>query len=474
MNRLRDACLVLPLLAGAAHAQDAEDAQPGLTFHAAPKPLSPDAVVGDWTEFLGPGGRGVSSETNLLKDFGDAGPALVWEMETGDGYAAPSVQGERLVYFHRVGDEEVVECLEAATGRRFWSVRTPSDYRDSYGYSRGPRCSPLIDGNRVYTYGVQGTLQCLKLDSGERVWKRELTKEYEVPQDFFGVVSTPVLFGGLLIVHVGAPGGPCVIALDKSTGENRWATDSKSDWAAGYATPVLGKVHGKDRCFVFAGGKSRPPRGGLMALDPATGKVDFEFPWRSTSYESVNAASPVLIGDRVFISATYDTGGALLDLKEDGGYEVAWTSKVLGTHWNTSIHDGGYLYGFDGRNEPDASLVCQELATGKEVWREVLEWQEDYLLNGTKKPRPMSVYRGALLKVDGAYLCLGERGHLLWLDLTPEGCKVISRTWLFAAYETWTPPVVSRGLLYVSQNTRDFLTKGKTRLVCYDLRAPKR
>ncbi|MEM9405149.1 MAG: PQQ-binding-like beta-propeller repeat protein, partial [Acidobacteriota bacterium] len=239
-------------------------------------------------------------------------------------------------------------------------------------------------------------------------------------------------------------------------------------------TPVVGKVHGKDRCFVFAGGKSRPPRGGLMALDPATGKVDFEFPWRSRSYESVNAASPVLIGDRVFISATYDTGGALLDLKEDGGYDVAWTSKVLGTHWNTSIHDGGYLYGFDGRNEPDASLVCQEVATGKEVWRETLEWQDEFLLYGQKKPRPMSVYRGSLLKVDGAYLCLGERGHLLWLDLTPEGCEVLARTWLFAAYETWTPPVVSRGLLYVSQNTRDFLTKENTRLVCYDLRAPER
>ncbi|MEM6673081.1 MAG: PQQ-binding-like beta-propeller repeat protein [Planctomycetota bacterium] len=467
MRRLRDACLAL-LLAGAAQAQDGDEPQAGLTFHAAPKPLAADAIVSDWTQFLGPGGRAVSPETNLVKDFGESGPPLVWEMETGDGYAAPSIQGERLVYFHRVGDEEVVECLNALTGRRFWSVRTPSDYRDSYGYSRGPRCSPLIDGDRVYTYGVQGTLQCLDLATGERVWKRELTAEYDVPQDFFGVVSTPVLYGKLLIVHVGAPDGPCVLALDKATGESHWTADS--DWAAGYSTPVIGEVHGKDRCFVFAGGKSRPPTGGLIALDPATGKVDFEFPWRSRSYESVNAASPVLIGNRVFISASYETGGALLDLKDDGGYEVAWTSKVLGTHWNTSIHDDGYLYGFDGRNEPDASLVCQEVATGKEVWRETLEWPEEFMLYGTKKPRPMSVYRGSLLRVDGAYLCLGERGHLLWLDLSPEGCRVLSRTWLFAAHETWTPPVISRGLLYVSQNSRDFLTKGKPRLLCYDLR----
>ena len=464
--RLRAALFLLSLASGA-HTQDG-DPLPEATRHRAPKPLADGAVVSDWTSFLGPGGRGVSPETPLVKEFGADGPALVWELETGEGYAAPAVQGDRLVAFHRVGDEEVVECLQAETGARLWSVRSPTDYRDAYGYSRGPRCSPLIDEGRVFTYGVQGRLQCLDLATGELRWKRELTQEYEVPQDFFGVVSTPLVYGELLIVHVGAPEGPCVLGIDKRTGENRWTTTS--DWRAGYATPVVGKVHGEDKCFVFAGGKSRPPSGGLIALDPSTGAVDFTFPWRSDSYESVNAASPVLLGDRVFVTATYDTGGALLDLKEGGGFEVAWTSKVLGAHWNTPIHEDGVLYGFDGRNEPDASLVCQDVATVEERWREVLQWEEDYLLNGTKKPRPMSVYRGTLLAADGAYLCLGERGHLLWLELTPEGCRVLARSWLFAAYETWTPPVLSRGLLYVCQNTRDFVTGRGPRLLCYDLR----
>ena len=441
---------------------------PAVTVHAAPSSLSPEATTADWTQFQGPGGRNESSETHLVRAWGESGPPLVWELAAGSGYSAPSIQGERLVYFHRIADEEVVECLNAENGARYWDFRYPTDYRDDYGYSSGPRCTPLIDGDRVYTYGVQGKLHCLELSTGRVVWKRELSTEFEVPQDFFGVVSSPVLYGDHLIVHVGAPGGPCVISLDRATGRLRWG--SGSDWRAGYSTPVITTLQGEDRCLVFAGGKSRPPSGGLICLDPSTGRIDFQFPWRSRSRESVNAASPVVIGNRVFISASYDTGGALLDVKPDGDYELLWTSEVLSTHFNTAIHRDGYLYGFDGRNEPDASLVCQELETGKEVWRKVLTWDETYELNGTVKSREMSVYRGMLLAADGDYLCLGERGHLLWLDLSPTGCTELSRTWLFAAHETWTPLVLSRGLLYVTQNSRDFVSGVGPRLLCYDLR----
>ncbi len=473
---LPSSLLSATLLACGAVAQEAPEEEhlpkprshPEVTFHGAPGPLSADAVTGDWTEFPGPGGRPVSPETHLIRDWGAGGPRLVWELATGSGYSSPAVRGERLVYFHRRGDEEVVECLHPETGELYWRFGSPTDYRDTYGYNDGPRCSPVLDGDRVYAYGAQGKLHCLELATGRLLWKRDLSAEFDVPQDFFGVVSTPVVHGEHLIVHLGAPGGPTVISLDKHTGKLRWS--AATDWNAGYSTPLVGKVRGEDKCFVFAGGKSRPPSGGLICLDPDTGKVDFTFPWRSRSYESVNAATPVLVGEQVFISASYDTGGALIDLKPDGGHGVAWTSKVLGTHFNTPVHRDGYLYGFDGRNEPDASLVCQELATGAEVWRTVLEWEETYELHGKVKPRPMSVYRGMLLAADGDYLCLGERGHLLWLELSPEGWRVISRAWLFAAHESWTPLVLSRGLLYACQNAKDFVSGGSPRLLCYDLR----
>lgn len=435
---------------------------------AAPRPLAKEATTTDWPGFLGIRRDGICDETHLCKQWPPSGPPRVWEIPTGSGYSAPSVQGERLVFFHRVGDEEIVDCLHPETGERYWDDRAGTTYRDSFGYNNGPRCTPLIEADRVYTYGVQGHLVCRDLVTGHRLWERQISEEFGVPQDFFGVVSTPVLHGGLLIVHVGAPEGPCVIALDKRTGSTKWSRPHP--WRAGYSSPVIGRIHGQDRLLVFAGGKSRPTSGGLLCMDPDTGAIDFEFPWRSRSYESVNAACPVLLGDRVFVSASYQTGGAMIRILPDFSPEVQWTSEVLGTHFNTAIAVDEHLYGFDGRNEPDAALVCQEAATGKEVWREVLEWTETIPLESGPRERTMSPYRGMLLRADGAFLCLGEQGHLLWLDLTPRGCRVLARHWLFAARETWTPPVIHRGLLYVTQNDRSYVDRSPPRLLCYDLR----
>ena len=204
-----------------------------------------------------------------------------------------------------------------------------------------------------------------------------------------------------------------------------------------------------------------------MSIDPATGRVDFTFPWRSRSFESVNASCPVVFDNKVFISASYRRGSALVEVLPDFTHRVAWTTQDFGLHFNTAIHRNGYLYGFDGRNEGDASLACVDAATGRVVWRETPEWTE------TIETRTViaGTYRGSLMAVDGAFLCLGELGHLLWLDLTPEGYEEVSRAWLFAARESWVLPVLSRGLLYVAQNARDFLQDTDPRLLCYDLRA---
>jgi outer membrane protein assembly factor BamB len=443
--------------------------QPAVKLHSKPKPLAPDAVTHDWKSFLGPTHDGVSTETRLEKRWPPNGPKLVWEMQKGTGYSSPAISGDRLVYFHRTGNQERVECLHPETGSYHWSFTYPTQFEDRYGYNNGPRASPVIDGEFVYTYGAEGKLHCLRLRSGEVVWKRDLSAEYKVPQDFFGTATTPLVEGNLLIINVGAPGGPTVVGLDKATGRQVWA--SGKEWGPSYASPTPATVHGKRRVFVFAGGESNPPSGGLIALDPKTGAIDFTFPWRSRSYESVNASSPVVVGNQVFISATYRTGSALLNVLPDGKHEVAWKSPEIGTHWNTAIHRDGYLYMFDGRNEPDASLVCVELKTGKVVWRETPEWDETILVNNRPTSARMGTYRGTLLYADGHFLALGELGHLLWLDLTPKGYKELARTRLFTARETWSTPVLSRGLLYISQHGRDFATNTPARLLCYDLRS---
>ncbi len=441
---------------------------PRVRFHAKPKPLAPDAVTEDWPAFLGPNHNAVSGETRLLQDWPEGGPALAWEMKKGTGYTSPAIQGERLVFLHRLGDEEVVECLHPETGESYWEFRYPTAYRDRFSYGNGPRSSPAIDGDRVYTLGVEGKLHCINLLNGRPLWVMDTRSAYQAAQDFFGVATTPLLEGDLLIVNVGAPGGPCVVALDKLTGEEVWRAGDQ--WGPSYASPVAATVHGKRRVFVFAGGESKPPTGGLLCLDPADGSILFRFPWRSTSYESVNASSPVVIGDKVFVSASYQTGGAMLKLLPDGSYEKLWTSRGFATHWNTAIHHEGYLYGFDGRHPNTAALVCFDAESGNEQWRETPMWEEEVEHGGQKRVMKAGTLRASLLRADGHFLCMAEGGHLLWLDLTPGGYRELARAWLFSASESWTLPVLSRGLLYVVQNQDDRLAGTSPRLLCYDLR----
>lgn len=434
--------------------------------HRAPKPLATDAVTHDWTSFLGPTHDAVSSETRLSRALP---PPLVWELPKGTGYASPAVAGDLLVFVHRQRDQEIVECLRAETGAAIWQFRYPTAFEDRYGYNNGPRSSPVIDGPRVFIVGAEGKLHCLDLASGRVVWKRDLRAEYKVPQDFFGTASTPLVEGRLLVVNVGAPGGPCVAAFDTATGREVWRAGK--EWGPSYASPVPANLHGKRRVFVFAGGDSNPPTGGLLCIDPANGKVDFSFPWRSKSYESVNAACPVVFGNHVLVSASYRAGAALIEVQPDFTHRLVWSTQQFALHFNTPIYRDGYLYGFDGRNEPDASLACVEASSGKIVWREAAEWTEKVESRGTVREQVLGTYRGSLLGADGQFLCLGEFGHLLWLELTPKGYKETSRAWLFAARESWARPVLSRGLLYVVQNTRDLVRGTQARLVCYDLRA---
>jgi outer membrane protein assembly factor BamB len=441
---------------------------PAVTFHRKPKPLPKGAVTQDWISFLGPTRNAVSGETRLLRPFPAQGPALIWEMRKGTGYSSPAISGDRLVFLHRQRDQEIVECMHPESGERYWMYSYPTTFEDRYGYNNGPRASPIIDGSRVYTYGAQGKLHCFRLETGQILWKRDLAAEFKVPQDFFGTASTPLLEKDLLIINVGAPGGPTVAAFNKNDGKMVWGAGDQ--WGPSYASPVAADIHGRRRVFVFAGGESQPPTGGLLVIDPANGGVDFTFPWRSRSYESVNASTPLVIGNQVFLSATYRTGAALLSLLPDGRHSVAWTSPEFDLHFTMPIHRDGYLYGFAGRNEPDASLMAVELRTGKTAWRKVPEWQETVEINGVKRTISASTYRGSLLWVDGRFLALGEHGSLLWLELTPKGYKELSRASLFHAPETWTPPVLSRGLLYVVQNHRDAVDGASPRLLCYDLR----
>lgn len=224
-----------PRLATIEEAPPAEPSpHPEVTFHRKPGPLAESAKTEDWPAFLGLRGEPTSRETRILKEYGADGPRLVWELAKGTGYSSPSIAGNYLVYLHRRGGNEIIECLHPETGESYWRHTYATNFEDRFGYNNGPRASPVIDGDLVYTYGAQGKLHCLRLRSGQVVWKRDIAAEFGVAQDFFGTATTPLVDEDRLILNVGAPGGPAVVALDKLDGRMLWGVGDQ--WGPSYAT----------------------------------------------------------------------------------------------------------------------------------------------------------------------------------------------------------------------------------------------
>jgi outer membrane protein assembly factor BamB len=420
----------------------------------------------DWPEFLGPTGDGKSPETGFFTERGLRGATLLWHRHLDGGYCMPSISRGRLFQFSRRGDRARLECMHAETGGTLWAFEYPTDYEDLYGYDNGPRCSPVVDDDRVYIFGVEGVIHCLRVTDGAVVWKIDTADRFGVVQNFFGVGSTPVIEGDLLIATIGGsppeskdlpPGqlervkgnGSGVVAFDKLTGEVRYQF---SDELASYASPTLATIAGRRWGFVFA-------RGGLIGFEPATGREDFHFPWRATIRESVNAANPVVSGDEVLISETYGPGAALLRVRP-GGHEVVWSDdpkqrrRILQAHWSTPICHNGSIYACSGRHIDDADLRCVEWKSGKLFWSHA------------------GLGRTSLLWVENHLFCLTESGSLLVVRATPEKYEPLGEIPIIdpkepeenrhklLRYPAWAAPALSHGLLYV---------RGAERLVCLEL-----
>ena len=445
----------------------------------------------DWPKFLGPTGNSKSPERGILKDWSHTPPRLVWQVRLGMGYCMPAISRGRIFVFDRTVHDVRLRCLESETGKPIWQYTYPTDYQDLYDYDGGPRASPVVDGDRVYIVGPDGKLTCVSALDGKKLWGVDTAEKFHVIRNFFGVGSTPMIEGNLLIMQVGgspAAANPdvarplerakgdhsAVVAFDKRSGEVKYRF---SDELASYSSPVSATIGGRRWCFVFA-------RGGLIGFDPATGKQDFHYPWRAKTLESVNASSPVVVGNQVFISECYQLGSSLLKVRP-GGYDVVWRDppglrdeKAMRLHWNTPICVDGYLYGSSGQQPDVADLRCIAWATGK------LKWSEPNLS------------RISLLYVDGHLIGLTEDGQLLLIRANPQKFELVAKLTLkmpaahaaakpMAAGQTtgapaadastadddaadrkllerpcWAAPILSHGLLYV---------RGKNRLACVEL-----
>jgi outer membrane protein assembly factor BamB len=454
--------------------------------------LAPLARAEDWPRFLGPDGNNMSTETGLLRQIPSNGIPVIWEKQIGSGYGAPSVLGNRLVLHHRVGGEEVVQCFDTGNGETLWRFAYPSDFSDPFGYNNGPRCTPLLNSNRCYSFGAEGRLCCLDLETGKLLWQRHTAKDWNVPEPFFGVGSTPLLDNNRLIVMVGGQPDSAIVAFNPDTGSVLWQNGGKTNWngaptlgwrgespyqwtgeekMASYSSPVAATLHGR-RCLLCL------TRQGLICLNPTNGVIHFSRWFQSPVNESVNGMCPVVHGDEILISgAYYRIGCVLLRVLPDGNsFKEIWKSPraaierdpdngtllppVLEIHWNTPVLHNGFLYAFSGRNEPDATFRCVEFETGKLMWSRDERWRP----HSSRQP---PVYgRGSAILADGRLIVLGEGGKLGMFALNPGEPEELG-SWQVPQlhYPCWTAPVLSAKRLYL---------RCEERLVCLDLGLSKR
>ena len=409
------ACLLALVAPGmpAAPAASAADAKPGV----------------DWPQFLGPTRDGVYPVNDVAWPAG--GPKILWSADVGQGWAGPVVADGKLLVYHRKGNRAVLDCLDPATGKPIWSSGHPTDYADAFGFDEGPRATPTAAGGRVFTMGAEGKVSAFDLASGTLLWSIDAVKQFRGGKGFFGFACSPLVEGDVVIVHVGGPGAG-VVALDAASGKTRWAV---TDDEAGYASPVAATVGGRRHVLSLT-------RQNLVALAPADGKVLWQHPFRSREEASVNAASPLVVGDEIFVSAAYGVGGALLKFAPDKP-AVAWANdESMTNHYATCVVRDGMLYGLHGRQEQGPELRCVEWKTGKVRWR-----QE-------------GVAAGSVTLAGDKLLILTDRGELVMADASPERFNEVGRKQVLG-FESRAYPAVASGRVYA---------KGKDRLVCVDLR----
>ncbi|MGH9172792.1 MAG: PQQ-binding-like beta-propeller repeat protein, partial [Vicinamibacterales bacterium] len=356
-----------------------------------------------------------------------------------------------------------------------------------YGYNNGPRCTPLLTKDRCYTYGAGGVLTCLDLETGKEIWRRDVKEDFDLfkesafgdqqPNWFFGIGCTPILEDGLLITLVGGQPNSGVVAFDADTGKVVWQNVGRDEWdgaqtdwpdeprfqwtseeqVVSYSSPIAVTIHGKRHVLCLL-------RHGLVSLDPRTGEVNFKYWFRSRSFESVNAARPILAGDKIFITAAYRSGSALLEVSQDGTAvtEVWRDQRNMLAHWSTPIHVDGYIYGFSGRHEQEGEFRCIDANTGDVIWSttgfegEIEDLEHDPGTGEIRDRRtgrtiPWPFYgRGSKIQVGDKFIVLGERGTLALVHISPQRFEELARTtYPQLKYPCWTAPVLSRQRLYL-------------------------
>jgi outer membrane protein assembly factor BamB len=384
----------------------------------------------DWPQFLGPKRDNTSEEvvapwTGTLK--------VLWREPAGEGHSSPVVAGGRVFTHAKVADREGEELIarDATTGKLLW--------RHAYGrppfssiFGNGPRSTPLVDGDRVYSFGASGDLGCWSVTDGQEIWKTNVLSQFKAQNLFFGVSSSPIVAGDRLLVLVGGPDAS-IVAFDKKTGKVDWKSGGDK---ASYSSPIVTEHNGRALALFLT-------HAGVTALDPATGKRYWQFPLVDRLAES--STTPVRTGDNIFASSvTFGSVGLRLSLKDgQPAYEELWKNPALTCYFGTPVAFGDHLYVVTGNVTPPAALNCVEAKSGKVLWT---------------RPK-VGTYHASVMRVKDRLLLLEEEGELVLFEPNPKEYQELARAKVCG--KTWTHPALANGRLYVRDDKE---------LICVELK----
>lgn len=364
----------------------------------------------DWPQWGGPQRDCVWRETGIVRTLPEGKLPRMWSAPLGEGYAGPAVANGKVFitdFIERQSNDgkERVQCLNAETGDVLWSHEYPVRYDISY--PAGPRATPTVDGDLVYTIGATGRMFCFQVADGKIVWEKDFPKDYSTALPTWGMASPPLIIGDQLITLVGGKGDSTVISFQKQTGREIWR--AVNDPAVGYCPPMLFEFNGDQHLVIWT-----PHM--ITGLDPRTGEKKWSQPW------SINAGlcipTPQKVGNRLFLTSFYN-GPMMLEFAGKGAPKVAWKGtsdneiKTDGLHsiMSTPIFTEDYIYGVCSYGQ----LRCLDAKTGKRLWE---------TLDATGSGR----WWNAFLVPNGDKVFLhNEQGDLIIAELSAAGYKELSR-----------------------------------------------
>jgi outer membrane protein assembly factor BamB len=372
-----------------------------------------NAAAADWPNYRGPDHNGISKETGWTAQWPANGPKPVWKAKVGKGFASLAVASGRVYTTGNADDTDTIFCFDAKTGAEVWKHSYPAPLDAKY-YQGGTSATPTVDGDRVYAFSKRGTAFCLDAAKGTVLWSKDLAGELKAEFPAWHFAGSVLIEGDLALFNIGSAGA----ALDKKTGKVVWSSGTE---ASGYSTPVPFAA-GNERAVMLA------IKQDVIAVKVKDGAELWRFPWK-TQYD-VNAADPILNGNKVFISSGYNRGAGVFDVSEKPAKQV-WENKSLRTHMSTAVLWKDHLYGID-----ENQLRCVVFETGEVKWTDKASG------------------KGALMMADGKLIVLSEAGELIVAEASPAGFKPLSRAQVLGK-TCWAAPVLANGKIYARNGGGD-------------------